>query len=251
MRPPIGTALALGLAAGLAGAASAQADTFADYGATSSSANLAWTQTSTDAGTLATTGTGASAETVFSFLTPTLSALSDLSALFTLTASSPVAAVQAGGLDIQPDVSGTFSFIYQGPTTTSITKGANLLSGTFTGASISGPDGGSTASVQDAIVSGGTVTYTSAFETFATTGDKGLSLALTSVLPGLDVGRGGGALSSFAGVSTGSFASDLSAGGSAGGIPEPGVWAMMLVGLGGIGFVARRQRKTMALAGSA
>jgi hypothetical protein len=239
--------IVLGVVAGLGAAAPAQAVTFADYGSTSSSANLAWTHTTTDAGTLATTGTGASAATVFSFLTPALASLNDLPALFTLSASSPDAATVVGSEIIQPDVSGTFSFIYTGPTTSAIATGADLLSGTFTGAAILGPDGGSTGSVQDAIVSGGTVTFTSDFATFSTTGDKALSLSLTSVVPGLDVGRDGGSLASFTGVSTGSFASDLSTGGTAGGVPEPGAWAMLLAGFGCIGLVARRQRRPVVL----
>ena len=239
MRDKTIAALAFSIAVGLGGAA--YAATFAEYDASSSLANLSWTQTAPDAGTLTTTGDGASAQTVFSFLKPGTATLKELPALFTLTASSTSAATSAAGFLIEPDVSGTFSFTYDGPANSKIATGADLLSGTFTGASISGPAGGSTGSVQDAIISGGTVSFTSAFVKFAPTGDKALSLSMTSVLPGFSAAAGG-APSSFTGVSTGSFASDIRSGGGAGGVPEPATWAMMLVGFAGIGLVARRRR---------
>jgi len=150
----------------------------------------------------------------------------------------------------EQNLSGTFSFIYSGLTplivgSHTFTTGANLLSGTFTGAEIVGPNNGSTGSIQDAILSGGTVTFTSAFEKFSATGDKGLSLELTSVLPFLGAAEDD-ALNSFTAVSTGSFASDIASGGGAG-VPEPATWAVMLIGFGGIGAAIRRGRtKTLA-----
>ena len=240
--------MALGTAIGL-GAASAHAVTFADYGATSSDPNIMWTQsTNLLSGTLATTGDAASADTTFSFLTPTLAALSDLPALFTMTAagSADDPAVISNGQVTQPNLTGTFSFIYEGSTplvvgSKTFTKGANLLSGSFAGADIVGSEGGSTGSLQDAIISGGTVTYSSDFVAFATTGDKGLSVEMTSVLPSLNAAVGN-ALSSFTAVSTGSFAASI-AGGGGGGVPEPATWAAMLFGFGGIGLAMRRGRK--------
>jgi hypothetical protein len=239
-------------AAGLC-AAPAQAVTFAEYGATSSAANLNWTLSSNlTSGTLATTGFGASAKTSFDFLTTGLSALGNLPATFTLnaTTASNDPAVTGLGQIAEQNLSGTFSFIYSGLTplivgSHTFTTGANLLSGTFTGAEIVGPNNGSTGSIQDAILSGGTVTFTSAFEKFSATGDKGLSLELTSVLPFLGAAEDD-ALNSFTAVSTGSFASDIASGGGAG-VPEPATWAVMLIGFGGIGAAIRRGRaKTLA-----
>jgi len=238
-------------AAGLC-AAPAQAVTFADYSATSSAANMSWTLSSNlTSGTLATTGFGASAKTFFSFLTPGLSTLANLPATFTLSATTPSndPAVTAFGQIAEQNLSGTFSFIYSGLTPLTVgshtfTTGANLLSGTFTGAEIVGPNNGSTGSVQDAILSGGTVSFTSAFEKFSVSGDKALSLELTSVLPFLGANEDD-ALNSFTSVSTGSFASDIASGGG-GGIPEPATWAVILLGFGSIGATIRRSRAKAA-----
>ena len=244
-----------GVASALAISTSAQAMTFADYSATSSDANISWTQsTSLTSGVLSTTGVGASAATYFSFLTPALSSLADLPALFTLSASAPASDPAQTGLGqiAEQNLSGTFSFIYTGSAplvvgTHTYTTGANLLTGTFTGAEIIGPNFGSTSSVQDAIVTGGTVSFTSDIANFSPIGDKALSVELTSVLPLLSANPSN-ALSSFTAVSTGSFASDLAAGGGGGGVPEPVTWATMLLGFGGIGLAARRARRNFGVA---
>ena len=243
------TTIALVVSAALGAAASAHATTFADYSAASSDANVAWTQSADLAsGSLATTGMAGSADTVFSFLSGPLSALTDLQALLTLSASAPASdpAVFAGGQLIEPNLSGSFSFIYEGAAplhvgTHTYLTGANLLSGTFSGAEIIGPANGSTGSVQDAVMSGGTVNFTSDFTSFSPIGDKGVSVEMTSVLPSLSA-LAGSSLSSFSAVSTGSFAATL-VGGGGGGVPEPATWAMMFLGFGGVGVLARRARR--------
>jgi len=245
MKLKILATLATGVAFGL-GAASAQATTFAEYSATTSAANLEWTQSlSGTGGTLTSTGVGGSADTIFSYLMP---GLSSLPALFTLTAAPATADDPAGtafGDVFQQNLSGAFSFIYTGSTPFVVgahtyDTGANLLSGTFSGAEIVGPNFGSTASVQDAVLSGGTVNYTSDVIAFASTGDKGVSLELTSALPFFGA-TPGNSLSSFTAVSTGSFSADINSIGGAG-VPEPATWAAMLVGFGALGAVARRNR---------
>jgi hypothetical protein len=247
-------AMALGFAACICGG-SAQATTFADYGAVNDGANLSWTQ-STDmaSGALSTTGVGASADTEFSFLTADLASLSNLPALFTLTATAPLSdpAVTGVGQVAEQNLSGSFSFVYTGSTplivgSHTFTSGANLLSGTFSGATLVGPSNGSTSSFQDAIFSGGTVTFSSDVTSFAATGDKGLSLSLTSALPFFGASPGD-SVGSFSAVSTGSFASDLASSGGGGGVPEPVTWALMLAGFGGIGAAIRRQRRQAAWA---
>jgi hypothetical protein len=243
-------ALALSVSAALGVAASAHATTFADYSAASSDPNVAWTQSANlTSGTLATSGMSGSADTVFSFLSAPLSALSDLQALFTLNASGSAndPAIIAGTQVTEPDLSGSFSFIYEGAAplhvgTNTYMTGANLLSGTFSGADIVGTLGGSTGSVQDAVMSGGTVNFTSDFTSFSPIGDKGVSVEMTSVLPSLNALLGD-SLSSFSAVSTGSFAATLVGGGGGGGVPEPATWAMMFLGFGGIGVLARRARR--------
>jgi hypothetical protein len=250
----INVAMALGFAACICGG-SAQATTFADYGAVNDGANLTWTQSADMAsGALSTTGVGASADTAFSFLTPDLSSLTNLPALFTLTASAPASdpAVTGVGQVAEQNLSGTFSFVYTGSTpltvgTHTFATGADLLSGTFSGATLVGPANGSTSSFQDAVFSGGTVSFTSDIASFSITGDKGMSLSLTSVLPFFGASTGD-SLGSFSAVSTGSFASDIASSGGGGGVPEPVTWALMLGGFGGIGMAIRRQRRQAALA---
>jgi hypothetical protein len=241
-------ATALGLAASLS-AASAQALTFADYGAASSDANLDWTQSmSLTSGVLNST---ASASAFFTFLAPGLTTLANLPATFTLSAAAPAVdpAVSAFGQVAEQNLSGAFSFTYSGSTplvvgSHTFTTGANLLSGTFSGAELVGPANGSTSSLQDAIFSGGSISYTSDFAAFDGTGDKAFSLELTSVLPFFGA-TAGNALNSFSAVSTGSFASDISTVGGAG-VPEPMTWAVMLLGFGGIGAAARHKRRLQA-----
>ena len=241
------TAIACCMAIGVC-AAPARATTFAEYDAATSDANLDWTQSaSLTGGTLSTTGAGVSANTYFTFLAPALSALANLPALFTLSATAPDGdpAVLASDQLAEENLSGTFSFTYTGSTPLMVGShvymtGANLLSGTFSGAELVGPAAGSTGSFQDAILSGGTVAFTSDIASFATTGDKGISLELTSVLPIFNAFPGQ-SLSSFSAVSTGSFASELNGGGG-GGVPEPATWAAMLIGFGAIGISARRSR---------
>jgi hypothetical protein len=241
-------------AAALLGAASAHAVTFADYGAVDQNANLEWTQSGTTSGSLGTTGVGASADTIFSFLTPALSSLKNLPAMFTLSATAPssdAAVSDSFGQLAEQNLSGAFSFIYEGAAPLTVGShtymtGANLLSGTFSGAELVGPANGSTTSFQDAIFSGGTVTFTSDIAQFADTGDKGLSLSLTSVLPAY-FASAGQSLNSFTAVSTGSFSSDLASNGGGGGIPEPATWALMLVGFGGAGAAVRSQKRRTAM----
>ena len=233
--------LALGLAVGLCAAASANALTFADFSPTTSDANLAWTSTGPTGGALATTGAGASANVYFSFLNPGVSSLHGLDAVFTLTATSSQAATLSGAGNLNQDnVNGTFSFIYSGAAplvlgATTYLTGANLLSGVFSGANLVGPDGGGTISFQNSTLTGGLVTYTSDFETL-TGAPRGFSLALTSVIPNLSA-TPGSSLNSFAGVSDGSFRA---------GVPEPATWAMMLIGIGGVGGLLRRRASHLA-----
>ena len=224
-------AISFAATASLAGSASAV--TFADYGANNSNANMTFSDTATGVSLTA------NATTLFDFLTLG-AAYHDLSATYVFTATSTDTAIKAGGMDIQPGLGGSFSFTYNGPTTGALKSGANLLSGTFDGASLSGQDFGSAGAAFDSILGGGDVVLTSDVLTLDSNGDEGFSLSLTSVVPGLHVI--GGKLQDFTGVSTGSFSADLSGGGGAGGVPEPASWALMLLGFGGVGFASRSSR---------
>jgi hypothetical protein len=228
------------------GFSAAQASTFAEYEDTGSGPNLSWTQSPDGlSGTLSTTGDGASADVEFSFLNSSLSSLSNLPALFTFAATAPAndPAVAASGNLTESNLSGTFNFTYEGATpltvgTHTYTTGANLLSGTFSGASLTGPQSGSTGSVQDSILSGGTVTYNSAFTGFSATGDKAFSLELTSVSPSYDA-TAGQSVNGFTAVSTGSFSADL--------VPEPASWALMILGCGLAGGTLRAANRRRSL----
>jgi hypothetical protein len=253
MKPASLAGLSAGAAAVLC-AASAHAVTFAEFGAVNDSPNLTWTQSaSMTSGALATTGAGASANTTFTFLPPALAILANLPALFTLSATAPAddPAGSALGLTAQQDLSGSFSFIYEGAAPLTLGShtyhaGANLLSGTFSGAELVG----ATATgilPQSATLLSNAVSYSSDFTGVATTGAKAFSIALTSVLPYYGAASGQ-SLNSFGAVATGSFGSDLtsSGGGGVGETPEPATWAMMLIGLGGVGVAARSRKRHAA-----
>ena len=123
--------------------------------------------------------------------------------------------------------SGTISF-------TRVSDGANLLTLTFSGATLAG-GGGSGALFGS--TPAGTVTYTSDFLDFTgqTAGD--FSIALSGITP--DFGA-----NFWSGDSTGTFASDAGGGGNE--IPEPATWVMMIMGFGGVGALMRRRRQALA-----
>lgn len=69
-----------------------------------------------------------------------------------------------------------------------------------------------------------------------------------AVVTGTSIGNGSGSGGSFVGyadniVGTSSFGSQRTNFAAAAAVPEPGTWALMLVGFGGVGFSMRRSRK--------
>ena len=237
------------LAAGLGAGAPAYAVTFADYSASSSFDNIVWTQSNSGtSGTLATIGSPGAAVN-FQFLTPSLSALGELPAVLVYKASGPSsdAATAAGGYLIQPNLSGSFRFIYEGSGFTAngntYNAGATLLQGSFKGTDIVGQNGSSAGNVNDATLSGGTITYSSPILKFGS-GDKSYSIEMTSIANPLGA-NAGQSLNSFGAVSTGSFESVLSGGGNLG-VPEPSTWALMLIGVGALGSALRRRSRATA-----
>jgi hypothetical protein len=247
--------VAFGLALTLGATSSAQAlTTFASYGADPAAVtNMSWTNSGTSEGTLANAPGDSDSEagvtdTVFSFLIGGLP--TNLAADFDLSATSTSsAAVAFGVLLAQPGISGAFHFTYDGPTTTidgvHFAHGANLLSGEFDNAFITGIVGGGVASAQAEIITTGPINFTSDFLTFQTPccGDEAISLAFNSVLPGLHIGADG-QLAHFSSSTTGNFSADvLTARGGGGGTPEPATWIMILVGFGGLGAVLRREKR--------
>lgn len=179
----------------------------------------------------------------FSFLIPGLSTqVNNVNAAFTLFASTASPAQTFGAFTLQSGLTGGFQFL----TTSAITvgsrvyaAGSNLLSGTFNDVSISGQTNATAASYNGSTSAGATITYTSDFVRFAPASDYDLSISLTSLSPML-FANPGSALRSFEAYSTGSFSSDPAP--LLGGVPEPSVWAMLVIGFGLVGFQVRRRK---------
>lgn len=273
--------------AALAIAAPAQAvvTTFASFNA-ATAGNIVWVNNGTGGNTTTyrANGTGGtifttnSSQTVrpsnsvaggvgvtFTFLNSLTGFVSNLPAIFTLSASVVNSPVQtAFGFKFQNNIAGTFSFLSDAPVTiqgTTFAAGSNLLSGNFNLGTIAGQTNGTSGALTSSVEGGGaTITYTSDFLDFSNTNSRDLSLSLTSIVSlvnnvnrGLNntstTGVGPNALRSFRATATGSFSSDptplvpvLAA------VPEPQSWMMFVVGFGMVGFGYRRGRKAAAIA---
>ena len=253
------TAVAVGVV-GVSAACQASASTlftFANYDQRKSfNTDVTWTRNTTTktGGVIVSTDQGAHSGTAspvsFTFVDPSAGALHNtpLVAVFSLNAfvpSSTPAFVQ-GGNDVQPGVQGTFSFIFQGgapvpgqshqsmtfgvgPGAITITNGAVLLTGKFTGASIIGS--GATGDLVESTLTGGTLSYSSPFLAFDTGSPEAFDLHLTSVTPTFRIDQPGRAMTSFAANSTGKFYTE---------VPEPASWVLTLVGFGMLGAALRR-----------
>ena len=212
------------LVSGLVGLSPAQASTFAIYDPIAGATNISLTGLTLSA----------SSGVNFQYEVPALMGLGVLSSTMTLSATE-TGAVAFGPIALG-SFDGTFAITYAGPTVTAggvtVTTGQTLLDGSFLGSVFSGY--GSTGSLQDSVAAGGLVTFNNnALLTFSPIADQGLSLSLTGINPVVTVSAG--KLSPFDAVSQGQFTASVTA------VPEPGRWALMLVGAGVIGGVARRR----------
>ncbi len=166
---------------------------------------------------------------------------------------------------------GVLSLIYDGPSITltgsnivggsfTIASGANLLSATFRDGVIVGQLNSTSPTVSDSTFSGGSVTYSSDLYSFNNLSGADFSLAL-SALKSFGAGTGTGlsqlipdatALRSFTASSVGIFSADPRPKFSfvTASTPEPGTWAIMIVGFGVVGGVARSKKfgKTLKFA---
>lgn len=201
----------------------------------------------------------------FSFLNDLGGLISNLPAIFTLSATAVNSPAQtAFGFKFQNNIAGTFSFISDAPVTiegTTYAVGANLLSGSFNLGTIAGQSGATSGALSSSVEgSGADIVYTSDFVSFANTTNRDLSLSLTSIVSlvnsvnrGLNntstTGVGPNALRSFRATATGSFSSDPAPGVTVfAAVPEPQSWAMFVVGFGLVGFGYRRRQQAIATA---
>lgn len=236
--------------------AQAALTTFANFTGIDANAGVRFQNSAADdvsgtGGTLSTidttTGLPGSRLVKFSFLPPQLAAaVNDITATFTTTATTASPAQVFGAITVESNLSGSFSFMSTSAITVGSTvyaAGSNLLSGTFTDVSITGQTNATAAAYNGSTSSGSTILFTSDFLTFAPNSDFDFSIALTSLSPLLfaDPGK---ALRTFEAYSTGSFSSEPAP--LVGGVPEPSVWGMLIVGFGLVGVQVRRRRSTVA-----
>jgi len=214
---------------------------FATYTMQGTKTTIDWTKSGKHGGSIFSTAPGGSkpgSPTVtFNFL-DTGHYLDNLKAKFTLAGSdtgvNATGNVDQGGIGTTLNP-GSFSFIYEGATTTFHGKTythnvTNLLSGAFTLAHISGQ--GTSGSLHDS-TDIGTVTYTSDILDFSKSLAQDFSVSLNAAAPpfGFTANQ---SLNGFKAASTGIF--------SASSVPEPTTWAMMIMGFGLLGVAARRRR---------
>jgi hypothetical protein len=253
----VGTTLA---AAALSITAPAAAITFANFSTLTSAANLYWKKAGTSGGDIysiaSNSATTAGSSTVnFNFLQPALAGLGNLKATFTFNghSSSGNPAQLAAGFLIQPIVSGTFSFIYSGVADLTVNNtvyhtGDNLLSATFSDAAIFGASGGTSGSVSGTSTSQDgeipTITYSSSFLDFTGAEDEGFGFNLTSIASPLNRANSSSSLRNFSANAGGAFSAAPAPVITA--VPEPGVWATLIVGFLMVGLRNRKRWTTVA-----
>jgi hypothetical protein len=143
----------------------------------------------------------------------------------------------------QTSLTGTFSFTANNTVTYGNASGRNLLSGSFSQVTFTGTNAGSTGGINGSTTGGSTISYTSDFLNFSRGSSYDIGFTLTSIAPLLSF-TSNRALPSFRGVLTGNFSSNPAP--LPPSIPEPGTWAMMIAGIGLIGFARRRRRIVLA-----
>ena len=203
--------------------------------------------------TIASSGsnTPGAASVDFSFLKPVLSALGPVASKLTLTATSTVAATPVLSYLAQTPVDGSFAFTYTGaaPLTVGFTTynaGANLLSGTFTNATIVGITGGTSGNFSASTGAGSIISLASDFLDFSGANSFDFSIGFNAMTSPFGVSNAQSALNTFRAATGGSFGTDSAA--MTATIPEPASWALMVTGFGGLGVALRRRRKQVVTA---
>jgi hypothetical protein len=270
MKPFKDLAVAATLVAGVVAVASpaaAMVTTFAQYTQVSgtSSRTISWRQIGSG-GVLCTiaTATGscpsnpatvvtATIDVNFSFLQGGIGTSGPISAKLIIDlvdlSNTPASTASLGGVNyiVQPGLTGTFSIIADVPFSYGGVTGTNLLSGSIKNASISGQVNSSSGSVNGstlALADPTAVQFNSDFLDFSNTVNRDFALTLTAINPGLAKTATGPART-FRAAATGSFSSDP-APLVDGSVPEPVMWAMMVVGFGMVGNSMRIRRRAAA-----
>jgi hypothetical protein len=181
--------------------------------------------------------------TAFNFLEPAYAVLGMLPATFTIDATAasgnPADFNSGSGTWAQRGLDGSFSFTYSGADTTiggfHLVNGENLLSGVFTDAWIQGAGGTGSANVS--FGNGGAATYASDIFDFSheVAGSEEFAFNLLGANPNFNAATGQ-ALGTFNANGGGNFDAIT------GVVPEPGAWALMILGFGGAGAMLRRRR---------
>ena len=246
-----------------ASAANAVVSTFANFSAVSSATNFRWVggNGTVAAGTrddavfyttsTATATAPGSTNSNFSF---TLGGLPlNIPAKFLLSGTVTDTAATINGVNlVQSKLVGTFSFLSTNAVSYGIgyAAGSNLLSGTFTQTTLSGPRNGGTAGINGSTQGGSTIAFTSDFVTFDPASNFELSWSLSSIAPLLNAlptnGPPARATRNFRAVIGGQFSSDPAP--IINSIPEPEVWALLVVGFGLVGVQVRRRNRQSAIA---
>jgi PEP-CTERM motif len=228
--------------------ASAVVTTFATVTTDSRSSNTLWTQAGSG-GTLVSTSTDTAtssgvAAVRFTFInTPALAAISNISALFQINAGAPAGnpASSSGAFLVQGGLNGSFSFINTSVIvvgSTVFAAGSNLLSGTFSGGTITGLTNGKAAQL-----TGASIAYTSDFIDLTGVTSSSFAISLDNATPSINATTGN-ALDGFRARASGAFSAD---GLTVSAVPEPDSWMMMIVGFGLAGTMLRRPRLAAAM----
>ena len=233
-----GTFLA-GVALANAPAQAATLVPFATYSQDGVKTTVNWTKVGANGGAIFSTLPGGvisgAAMVHFNFLDNTLYANNLLASLTLSGVAAP--GNPASNSVVQGAIAGSFNFLYMGPTQTVLGKTytsgvTNLLSGVYTLGQISGS--GTSGSFHDS-TNVGTLTFASDIITNLSTATvQDFSLGLVSIDKPLSYALGQ-SLNSFKAGATGIF--------SAGFVPEPDTWAIMITGLGMLSLAVRRRRR--------
>jgi len=180
--------------------------------------------------------------------------------LFTLVGSSPLSVVadfQMSGAFVSGTLgtsSGAFSqavnnFSFNITATSSFcwvntcfNAGDSLLSGSVQDAAITGTLGTRTANMGGSTAGGATISYSSPLLSFDPATNYGFNFGLTGIDRDL-TGTANSTLGSFRSQLSGTFSVDPA---PTFNVPEPGTWAMMIIGMGLVGVARRRRRKVVA-----